>query len=191
MNALQKRLSLAAAVLLALAVAAWWYWSPYIALYQMRNAAVSQDADAFNDHVDYPKVRDSLKGQIAARITGGPGTRPRSDNPFENAGSALGSMLGLALADKAIDALVRPETVMQAMKNGSVRVRTDDGQAQSGPDGDGNTKQPDWRTERQGADRMLVVVNPRAPAPGKDATAFVLQREGFANWKLTGIRLPD
>jgi hypothetical protein len=38
---------------------------------------------------------------------------------------------------------------------------------------------------------MLVVVNPRAPAPGKDAAAFVLQREGFAHWKLTGIRLPD
>jgi hypothetical protein len=191
MNLLQKRLSLVAAILLAAAVAAYWYWSPYVALYQMRNAAVSADADAFNDHVDYPKVRDSLKGQISARITGGLAAASRSDNPLENAGSALGSMLGMALADRAIDALVRPETVMQAMRNGSVRVETHDGQAQSGPDGDGNAKKPDWHTERKGADRMLVVVNPRASAPGKDATAFVLQREGFAHWKLTEIRLPD
>jgi hypothetical protein len=191
MNLLQKRFSLAAAILVALAVAAWWYWSPYVALYQMRNAALEHDADAFNDHVDYPRVRDSLKGQLAARMTGGLAARPRSDNPLENAGAALGSMLGMALADKAIDVLVRPETVMQAMKNGSLRVQSDDGQAQSGPDGDGNAKKPDWHTERTGADRMLVVVNPRASAPGKHAAVFVLQREGFAHWKLTGIRLPD
>jgi hypothetical protein len=191
MNLLQKRLSLAAAILVALAVAAWWYWSPYVALYQMRNAALEHDADAFNDHVDYPRVRDSLKGQLAARMTGGLAARPRSDNPLENAGAALGSMLGMALADRAIDVLVRPETVMQAMKNGSMRVQADDGQAQPGPDGDANPKKPDWHTERQGADRILVLVNPRASAPGKDATAFVLQREGFAHWKLTGIRLPD
>jgi hypothetical protein len=191
MNLLQKRLSLVAAVLLALAVAAYWYWSPYVALHQMRNAALKQDADTFNDHVDYPKVRESLKGQLAARMTGGLAAHPRSDNPLENAGAALGSMLGMALADKAIDALVRPETVMQAMKNGSLRVRTDDGQGQSGPGGDANTKKPDWHIERTGADRMLVLVNPRASAPGKEAAAFVLQREGFAHWKLTGIRLPD
>jgi hypothetical protein len=191
MKPLQKRLSLATAILLALAIAAWWYWSPYVALYQMRKAAIEHDADTFNDHVDYPRVRDSLKGQLAARMTGGLAAHPRSDNPLENAGAALGSMLGMALADKAIDALVRPETVMQAMKSGSVRVQTDDGQAPSGPDGDADTKKPDWHTERQGADRMLVLVNPRASAPGKDATAFVLQREGFSHWKLVEIRLPE
>jgi hypothetical protein len=191
MNLLQKRLSMVAAILVAAAVAAYWYWSPYVALHQMRNAALKQDADTFNDHVDFTKVRESLKGQLAARMTGGLASRPRSDNPLENAGAALGNMLGMALADKAIDALVRPETVMQAMKSGSLRVQTDDGQGQSGPGGDANTKKPDWHTERKGADRMLVVVNSRASAQGKDATAFVLQREGFAHWKLTEIRLPD
>jgi hypothetical protein len=191
MNTLHKRLFGVAGLLVPAAIAAYWYWSPYLAMHQMRNAVASADAGSFNEHVDYPKLRESLKGQFSARITGGLSARPHSDNAIANAGAALGSMLGLALVDKMVDAVVRPETVMQAMKNGTLRTREQAPESKdTAPGGaDPQARKVDWHTERQGADQMLVYVN--SAAQDKRETAFVLHRDGFANWKLTEIRLPD
>jgi hypothetical protein len=192
MNILQKRLFSMAGLLVPAAIAAYWYWSPYLAMHQMRNAVASADADSFNEHVDYPKLRDSLKGQFSARITGGLSAQPRSDNAIANAGAALGSMLGLALVDKMVDAVVRPETVMQAMKNGTLRTRErtqEREETAASGSADAQARKVDWRMERQGVDQMLLYVN-RA-VQDKRETAFVLHRDGFANWKLTEIRLPE
>jgi len=59
---------IATIVLAVVAVAAYWYWSPFLALKQMQSAVRAQDADAFNRHVDYPRLRDSVKSQMAARM---------------------------------------------------------------------------------------------------------------------------
>jgi hypothetical protein len=58
----------AAVVVAALAVPAYWYWSPYHALHSMKAAAQARDADDFNQYVDYPKLRESLKGQFSAMM---------------------------------------------------------------------------------------------------------------------------
>jgi 23S rRNA A2030 N6-methylase RlmJ len=58
--------------LLAAAAAAtagyWYYYSPMLAMQTMRDAAQARHAESFNRHVDYPKLRESLKGQMAARV---------------------------------------------------------------------------------------------------------------------------
>jgi hypothetical protein len=69
-------------VLAIAALVAYWYWSPFLALKQMQSAARAQDADAFNRHVDYPRLRDSLKGQMAARMAA----------ELDQSGSAAGSL---------------------------------------------------------------------------------------------------
>jgi type II secretion system protein G len=275
MNKSRKHLLPAVGVLVIAGVAAYWYWSPYLVMRQMRNAAVSADADNFNDHVDYPKLRESLKGQLSARIAGELGRQSRSGNEFERAGSALGSMLGLALVDKMVDAVVRPEMVMRAMENGKFQLQNggqrneesketaaqvdistlttavklyklDHGVYPTGQQGlqilvdpsagpgsggtyldklpmdpwgrpyryaspgkDGadfeitylppppdtadspKNRAPAWRTERKGADKVFVYVGKDDTASKKADTAFVMRREGFANWKLTEIRLPE
>ena len=53
----------AIAGVLALTVAAvggYWYYSPHLALKSMQTAAQEKDADKFNEHVDYPKLRESF-----------------------------------------------------------------------------------------------------------------------------------
>jgi type II secretion system protein G len=274
MNKSRNRIPLAVGVLVIAGVAAYWYWSPYLVMRQMRNAAVSADADTFNDHVDYPKLRESLKGQLSARITGELGSASRSGNEFERAGSALGSMLGLALVDKMVDAVVRPETVMRAMENGKFRLQNGGQHEESKetaalvdiatlsqavklykldhgvypteqqglqilvepaaapasggtyldklpmdpwgrpyqyanpgkggadfeishlpppPENTNSSKDraPTWRAERKGVDKVFVYVGTEDVASKKAETAFVMRREGFANWKLTEIRLPE
>lgn len=107
----------------AVALAGYWYWSPLLTLHQMRAAAEARDADAFNDHVDYPRLRESLKGQFSSMMTKQLASRPEPDNDFAKAGAALGSVLGLAMVDRFVDALVRPEMVMRAMQEGRFQIK--------------------------------------------------------------------
>ncbi|WP_395402236.1 DUF2939 domain-containing protein [Pseudoduganella sp. UC29_106] len=182
----QKALAFGAAFVVA-AIGSYWYLSPYLTLNHMRTAIKERDADAFNDYVDYPKLRESLKGEMSVRLADVT-EKARSGNSFEQAGAALGSMLGMAVMDHMVDALMRPEMVMRAMERGAFdhekRHRSDQPAPVDAP-----RERPTWHTERKSVDKLLVY----AAKDGEDAsenTGFLLQREGFASWKLTAIRFP-
>jgi type II secretion system protein G len=215
-----------------------------------------------------------LKGQISTRLTAEMAGRSNSGNAFEQAGNSLGSMLGLALVDRMIDAVVRPEMVMRAMESGKFQPKTDGRKAEESKEsaaqadiavlsqavrlyrldhgvcpseaqglailtdpnaglngrgaylgklpvdpwgrpyqyanpGKGSeefdithlpppkdeqsspTKRMAWRTERKGFDKIFIYVDPDGAPSKKSEVAFVMRREGFANWRLTEIRLPD
>jgi hypothetical protein len=114
MNIRISKSALAAAFIALLAVAAYWYWSPFLAIREMQSAAKANDAETFNTHVDYPRLRESLKGQFSLLMGEQMAKSTDSSDPF----AAFGTMLGLAMADKLVDAMVRPETVMRGMQSG-------------------------------------------------------------------------
>lgn len=190
MTAKTTRTAIIVAALSGAAIAAYWHWSPYLAMSSMRSAAKAQDADAFNQYVDYPKLRESLKGQFAARMADVVGNRPSSDNDMANAGAAIGAALGMALADRMIDAMVRPEMVMKAMADAKLRSPMDKSQTESG-----SQKQEtiEWVVERKGVNRVVASGKDKGgSAPGSSKPVrFVFDREGFASWKLTEVRLPE
>jgi hypothetical protein len=174
---------------LAVAVAAYWYWSPYLTVRQMRSAAIAGDADTFNDHVDYVRLRESLKGQLSAALAQRMGEQPASDNEFAKAGSALGAMLGMAMVDRMVEAFVRPEIVMRAMQEGRMAPKKQDARV-SDENGSGGAQQPVvWTTERKGVDK-LIAYGVKATDDKDQRIGIVLERSGFAHWKLTEIRLP-
>jgi len=183
MNRLQKKLLATAAIVIAAGIAAYWYWSPYLAVRELREAAINADAARFNAHVDFPRVRDSLKAQFADRIDGARGADSR-------AGSGLGGLGGLlanALVGTVIDAAVQPETIMFAMREGRFKIERKgqrDDEPQTAP---AERNRPVLHAERQGFNTVLF----HWQRDGRDAMALVMQRQGFADWKLTDIRLPD
>jgi hypothetical protein len=177
MNTLNKRIVAAAAGLVVAGVAAYWYWSPYLAVRELRSAAMAADAGRFNEHVDFPSLRESLKGQFSERIG------------REGAGNAFGGMLAQVLADKMIDAAVRPETVMFAMREGKFRIEPS--ARQDGEAAQSEHNKVHWSTERQGFDTVLFHAEGEGGNSGNGKMALVMRREGFAHWKLTDIRLPD
>lgn len=174
----------AAAVVAAAAVGgigAYWYYSPYLAVRAMHSAAERKDADAFNAYVDYPKLRESLKVQMATLMSEKLADAPASSQGFD----ALGSALALALVNPMIDAMVRPEFVMNTMAKGELDVGPTSTHAISAEP----AKDPKWEFERVGANTLLAfAVDPE----GKDGTraGVVFARSGFDNWKLTELRLP-
>jgi hypothetical protein len=101
-------------------IAAYWYGSPLLAIRQMQSAAKAGDADAFSDHVDYPRLRESFKGKFSAMFAQRMAAQSNSDNEFAKAGAALGMMLGTAMVNQFVDAMVRPEVVMRAMQEGKL-----------------------------------------------------------------------
>jgi len=172
-----------------LAIGAYWYWSPFLALKQMQSAAKVGDADAFNDHVDYPRLRESLKGQMSAMIAQKMDASKKSDNPF----AAFGSVLGLLMVDKIIEAMVRPEVVMKAMQNGKFGPNSE----KSGDEPSSNTDKSAttetttrWDFDRKGTDKLIAYAKSDSEHAGDNKFGLVFERTGFANWKLTEIRLP-
>lgn len=179
------------AVAIVLGIAAYWYWSPIVAIWQMQSAAQAGDADSFNDHVDYPRLRESFKGQFSALLTKRMGSQPdTSGTDLAKAGTALGTMLGLAMVDRVVDTMVRPEVVMQAMKDGKLgpQQRAADNvspNVQTAP-----AKKTTWTTERKGVDKYIAYGG-EADSAVAERIGLVLERSGFATWRLTEVRLPS
>lgn len=161
---------------LLLAVAAYWYWSPLLALGQMKAAAKASDATAFNAYVDYPRLRESLKSGVMGQM----------GLPQPAAGDRqVGGLLGNVLVSGLIDALVRPEMVMRMMKEGAVRAEREP-EPSAEPEQD---KKTDWVTQREGMNTLIAYVGDAAD-PVEKRLGLVMERSGFASWRLVGMRMP-
>lgn len=169
----------------AAAVGGYWYWSPHLALRTMHQAAMNKDAETLNDHVDYPRLRESMKGQMLAMMSDALKPKP-GDSAGAQAGAALGAMFAKGIVENMVDAMVRPELVMKAMQEGTMQTAKQ-GDAASAPS---PTKEPKWTSERHGVDKFFVWSIPEAGEGPEKRFGLVLERSGFANWKLTEVRLP-
>jgi len=190
----------AIALVVIVAIAAFWYWSPVLALRQMQTAAQNGDAETFNAHVDYPKLRESLKGQFSAMVAQKMGAQQDQGNPF----AALGNLIGLGLVNQMVDVMVRPEMVMAAMKNGQLAKTipappqpsvSTPAPREVAPPPDvvpANSERQRWILDRSGANTVTAyAVDPAKPdEPNAGRLALVFERSGILDWKLTDIRMP-
>lgn len=176
----------------ALTLGAYWYWSPFLVIHSMQSAAEAKDADRFNEHVDYPKLRESLKGQFYAAMGEKVEQAGQGGSEMERAGAALGSMLGKAMVDGLVDAMVRPEVVMRAMREAELQ-RNPAGKHEAGDghysDEGASKEKVKWGHERLNADKLLVFPKKDGEVADK-SVGLVFERTGFANWKLAEIRIP-
>lgn len=183
---MKNRLLAAALALIFIAVGGYWHYSPYLAIRTMQQAADAGDADRFNQQVDYPALRESLKGQMTAAIA--PDLDKLQDNPF----SALGASLGMAVVNQLVDALVRPEVVMRMMAERQAKptlAEPREAPASPAPRTEPAPDQRDWQLVRLDTDRVVVFQEEQMAVTGGPA-GLVFVRSGFAQWRLSEIRLP-
>lgn len=157
-------------VLLLTTIIAYGYWSPAIAFKSMRSAALAKDADTVNSYIDYPKLRENFKGQVHALLAK---NLPQGDNA-ENAGATIGHSLGILLADRMIEALISPETFSSFITNEKMNAEKD-------------RLKFDWHYK--GLNQVIVVIE--TGQTGGQRPKLLFEREGFFNWKLTQIILPE
>lgn len=182
-----KQKSIALTFLAALlGLAAYWYWSPFVAMANLKSAIKKNDAQAFNQHVDYPLLRENMKVQFLRVVE----TKvPKSEGPM----GAVGQNFAKAMMVKIVDAMVQPENVMKAMSQGQFadpkKASPATGQPENGSQAPAVKVQ--WEFERVNADKMIAVARDAREPTGPNAMRLVFERSGFADWKLTGINLPD
>src|SRR5437762_3301031 len=159
-----RRSSLLAGLALAVAVvvAAYWYWSPQVVAHRMQQAAKSSNLEVFSALADYPALRESFRAQVAAGMSRKMGD-PR-DNPF----SALGTMLGMAVAGPLIDVLVQPETIAAAMRNG----RLDPSRPIASSPEPAQAEELTWTYERDGFDIVIAYPHRRGEPADAPSPAF-------------------
>jgi hypothetical protein len=158
---------------LALAAIGLFAGAPYYTAHQIRQAVQNGDAAALARHVDFERVRASLKRQLADGVA-----RQLPDSARTGFMADLGAMLAGRAADVAL-------------LGGRMGNPFDNSPPEAGAEGAGNPPAAPAESRRISAryvgwDRFQVDL----PAKGRTVN-LMLSREGLLNWKLTGIDLSD
>ena len=172
-----RRASIAAGSVLALGLAAfggWYAASPRLTLGAMQRAALGGDAESFSRHVDYPALRQSLKGELQAQLD----AESRASQPGSL--KAVGIAMVRAFIDPLVDSAVSPDTVglvVAAAGNGGALFGQPALESLSVLAG------PDLSIRREGLEAFHVSVagNPRSPE-------LTFRRDGFS-WRLAAVDL--
>ena len=168
-----------------IAIVALYVMSPWITFQSMRSAARSGDHRAVADHVDFPALRENLRGQISqfmmARLNEDSKAR---DNPF----AGLGMALAAAMVGPMVDAMVTPEALAQAFNTGRLKpTRGPGGDPQSSSVEQREIRAPsDWWYDTH--DRFIVRYTSSNDSSLK--MDIVMRRRGMFSWQITEIAMP-
>ncbi|WP_348698470.1 DUF2939 domain-containing protein [Duganella fentianensis] len=168
-----KKATLTAVGIAVIAALVITFGSPYIALYQIKSAIADHDADAVSEHVDFPAVRESLKGQLMGGVMSEFNKPEMKSNPFAGVGKALGA----AILSPMIDAMVSPAGIIALMQ------RTN-----SGPDSAGDESEQgsmaNYKLSFKGWGKVVIY------REGSEEVSLTMRRYGIWDWKLTAINMP-
>ena len=191
MTARTSRTAVVTAVAVAsVAACAALYASPYWALRTLSTAVQNQDAATVAEHVDFPALREDLKGQLLLKVQREMARPGVESQPF----SGLGQMFAMGLVNQMVDGLVSPTGVALALKNGAVLRGIASGipgassETPQGSESGDKKKQP----KPQRGDFTLRYDNwSTVHVQPKDGTSssFTLRRDGLLSWKLVAMDL--
>lgn len=161
----------------------YFFASPYIAVYQIRQAAKDRDADALEQHIDFPSVRESVKAQINVKVMESAKTE-LADNPF----AALGVAFAGAMVDGMVNAMVTPAGLAQMMKGDKPKLKDQPRTSQGSNEPAPAAREPFEGAEMsyQGFNRFVVSVPDKT---GDGQVRFILTRSGLS-WLLSDVKLP-
>lgn len=153
-------------VVVACALAAWLVISPWMAMGELRDAAREGDKAALEQQIDFPALRESVKGELLAQVRA-----EQADNPL----AVIGNSLAEGFVEGTVEAVVTPDGMSALLVTGNF-IPARDGE-----------KDIEWDVERQSFDTFKAV--PRLD-DGSEHPALVFKRDGLS-WKLAGIDIPE
>lgn len=170
---MRKSIVVAAAV--ALVTIGIYGGSPYYALHSLRAAAIDADSDKLEASVDFPAVRDNLKSQMTAALMAKMKNDPEmQNNPF----SGLGLLVLPSIVDRMIDAYVTPVGIAAILRgqNPAEKAKIEDN--------------PDIESKAIYVSLDRFRVRLRNARLNQEGPSFLLERRGFATWKVIRLEIP-
>ena len=165
----------------------WYAASPYITLHQMRSAAEAKDADKLAKYIDFPSVKEALKGTFSAAMMAEAAKAP-DDNPFAAAGMAL----GMAMIGPMVDAMVTPQAMAMMMKGDKPGITAAGTAGTAGTaetaDQERIDDEPIVSSRYTGLNSFQVEVSDSKTPEEK--LRLKLERDGLFGWKMTSVELP-
>jgi hypothetical protein len=161
--------------------------SPFYTLYEIKKAIRAGDADKLSTFIDFPSVRENFKTSVD-----GAAGRQLKNNPElkDNPIARLGLMVGAAVADTAIDALVSPRGVATLL---IVNSPADPSSTSAGDDQAAKIEH-DKPKSQLGYDYKYESFNQfgariKNKSTGELGPYITLTRSGLFDWKVTKISL--
>ena len=180
---LNLRIVVGVVTALALLFVVAYFGSPYMAARSFVDAAKSGNRDRIEAAVDFPRVRDSLKSQMAAMMA----TKLKSDpsmanNPF----AGLAMLMVPALIDKAVDMYVTPDGMSALVQQRDPTAATGSTSAQ--------TAQSPQTAQTKTSTSWITFDRFRATALGADRdkdVSLIFERRGLFGWRVIRLELPQ
>lgn len=166
------------AVAAGVVAAALLYASPYLALRSIGKAIERKDADAVSEYVDFPALRESIKGHLMLKMQEQMQTPEMKSNPF----ASFGQVLAMGLVNQLTESLVSPAGVMLMLENGKPGKPSDVAAAGVGIDTQGDKSRKDFAVDYQGWSKVFV-------HPKNQPGGFIFKREGLMGWKLVAVKM--
>lgn len=167
---------------LALAVPAYAYATPYIAVKGLKSAIDARDAVGISDYVDDPALKESLKASLTAKLVGDAGKNPKTPADKMFGFGAAGAMMAGMVVGPLIDTWVSPEALAQLLRGEKPGSEADVPAAGSPLD------QAETSMGYEGFGRFVVEIKSKGSA--EEPVGLVFAREGLQSWKLSAMRLP-
>ncbi len=172
-----KKIIIAALALLAAAFGGWYFASPSYALMSLHDAVKAGDADAMEDHIDFPAVRESVKMTIKEKMA------EQVSAPDADPMAALGMAMADKLLDPLIDGMLTPNGMAKFIEHGA-KAKGEAGAsngAAAAADKNSSAAPPNYKIERSGLSEFTVSF-----PDDKEAPQLLFKRDGLS-WKLSEI----
>lgn len=183
-----KRIALAVAIGSAASVGGYYLASPYLAIQGLRNGFLSRNADQVNQYIDYPSLQSDLKAQLGSMILKSmQGDPEMAANPFS--GFAMGMIT--PMVNSMVDTYVTPsgmKLVLEAsttQQSGTIQDQTAQNLVERKKEFDKALQKASMGYD--GLNKFQLT----ATADDTIITKLVFNRQGFAEWKLKSVVLPQ
>jgi hypothetical protein len=179
-----KNKKLTLALILAAIICAGIFFSPYLAIHQLRNAVIDRDVTALSEHVDFPVLKENIKLQLMEKMSEKLNALEMKNNPF----AAIGQALAYGIVDKIVDTMISPSGLITILSYAKVEPVHTDQAAVPGSDTEKSSTQPAAKFSLQYQDWSTVTASPKAN--DGSTVNLIFKRSGLWSWKLTSIVLP-
>lgn len=180
MRAMKSWRSICCISAIVFAIGAALYFGPHWTVYRMRSAIEAGDAASFSSHVDFPALKESFKAQLITKMSEILKSPDKRD-PL----AGFGQLLAMGVINQMVDTLVSPAGVMFMLQEGRPKI------GKGPPPAPGTTPQ---QVEAKRAPKFEIhyVDWSTAEIRFKDGTPgkFLLKRDGFFAWRLSGVEIP-
>ena len=166
--------------------------SPWLTVDKLKQAFEKKDTRQIEKIVDFPELREDFKEIAKARVMKN-AANELEGNPF----AALGMMMANALIDPLIDSVISPAGLQALLLTGEMSVQPSDvlNENNSWSSKESTTEEfkssPDLSVKMNYTDLNEFKIELSNKKVIAEPISLFMEREGFADWKVTGIDIPQ